>query len=194
LPYFRYCWQPLYCYIYISQSAYRNVNKFLKAQTTVVFFLWISSFAILCYLLCKNDEVDAVHLTVITFDPRAAHAKIKIDFMRRSVCGGLHFRARNHYKIGVARMQVGIVICRSIAEWSLDQAFDPIPGGRYRFRIIRRRVSLIVAHQIRHCSAYEIKSDITKCFKQFRLRHKDDCVFYFNITENPNNMIMFIEI
>jgi len=158
------------------------------------FFLWIGSCAILCYLLCKIDEVDAVHLTVITFDLRAAHAKIKIDFMRRSVCGGLHFRVRNHYKIGVARMQVGIVICRSIAEWSLDQAFDPIPGGRYRFRIIRRRVSLIVAHQIRHYGLRN-KKRYHKMPQAVSLRRwSDDCAFYFNITKNPNNVIMFIEI
>lgn len=56
------------------------------------------------------------HLTQNNFQLHIVQAKIKADFTRRSACGGLHFRAWNHYKIGVARVQVGIVIYRSIAK------------------------------------------------------------------------------
>lgn len=81
-------------------------TNFFKAQAIVIFLL-IGSHAILC-----NHRIDEIGCTsrwpcnafntAITFSLRAILAKIKTDFTRRSACGGLHFRARNHYKIDVA--------------------------------------------------------------------------------------------
>lgn len=167
----------------VFQSAYRNANKFSKAQAAVIGFFFFLVNRLACNPLLSQNQWSRMCVALAirwrlyvqhnhNFRLPCCmyiHAKIKIDFTRRSACGGLHFRARNHYKIGVARVQVGIVICRSIAEWSLDQAFDPIPGGRYRFRIIRRIESLVnsgpsnpALFGLRNKKRYH-----AKCFKQF---------------------------